>query len=71
MHIYIIPFLSNESEIDVMIVRSRMNLARPRVLPDQKKHGIKVHRSVKMRMEALGLKYKPKLKFDVDPEWVN
>lgn len=48
-----------------------MNLARPRVLPDQKKHGIKVHRSVKMRMEARGMKYKPKLKFDVDPEWVD
>lgn len=54
-----------------MIVRSRMNLARPRVLPDQKKHGIKVHRSVKMRMEARAMKYKPKLKFDVDPEWAD
>lgn len=47
-----------------------MNLARPRVLPNQREHGIKVHRSVKMRMEVQDLKYKPKLKFDTTPEWV-
>ena len=33
-----------------------MNLGRPRVLPDQEKNGVKVHRSVKMRMAANKLK---------------
>ena len=49
----------------------RMNLGRPRVLPDQEKNGIKVHRSVKMRMDIQSLKYKPKLKIEGEAEWVH
>ena len=48
-----------------------MNLARPRVLPGQQKHGIKVHRSVKTRVETKELSYRPRLQFDVEPEWVD
>ncbi|THH03449.1 hypothetical protein EW145_g6243 [Phellinidium pouzarii] len=46
-----------------------LNLARPRVLPHQTKNGIRVHRSVKMRMEVQELEYKPRLRFEVDPIW--
>ncbi|KAG6812472.1 hypothetical protein H0H87_009783, partial [Tephrocybe sp. NHM501043] len=44
------------------------NLGRGRFIPKQKKHIIKVHRSVKLRMDAQypdGTKYKPKASFDV------
>ncbi|KAF8581738.1 hypothetical protein K439DRAFT_200070 [Ramaria rubella] len=52
------------------------NLARPRFIPKQKKQGVKVHRSVKMRMEAEyeaypGTKYKPRALFSVEPTWVD
>ncbi|KAK1235171.1 hypothetical protein PQX77_001610 [Marasmius sp. AFHP31] len=43
------------------------NLGRGRIIPKQKKNGVKVHRSVKMRMEAThesGGRYVPKAKFD-------
>ncbi len=49
----------------------RMNLGRPRVHPGQEVTGIKVHRSVKTRMQAKHLNYTPRLKFDVEPEWVD
>jgi len=42
------------------------NLGRGRFIPKQKKHVVKVHRSVKMRMDAAhdgGVKYKPKASF--------
>jgi len=50
---------------------TQMNLGRPRVHPGQKTTGIKVHRSVKTRMEAKHLEYKPRLQFDVEPDWVD
>ena len=59
---------------------SRSNLARPRFIPKQKSNGFKVHRSVKMRMEAgfedeagrqAGKKYKPKPHFAVEPIWID
>ena len=43
------------------------NLGRGRVIPKQKTQGVKVHRSVKMRMEATyenGGRYVPKASFD-------
>lgn len=45
-------------------------------MPKQKKNGVKVHRSVKMRMEAEyedspGVKYTPKARFKVEPTWVD
>jgi hypothetical protein len=56
-------------------VLTRWNLARARVIPKQKK-GYKVHRSVKLRMEAEheeypGIKYKPRAMFSVEPTWVD
>ncbi|ESK92292.1 hypothetical protein Moror_4690 [Moniliophthora roreri MCA 2997] len=52
-----------------------MNLARPRFIPKQKKNGVKVHRSVKTRMEAShegdGKKYLPRAYFSIEPTWVD
>ena len=52
-----------------------INHGRARVLTQQDKNGILVHRSVLMRMEAdervLGKQYKPRLKFAVDHTWVD
>jgi len=54
------------------------NLARPRFIPKQVKNGVKVHRSVKIRMEAehedekkKGKKYKPKSRLRVEPAWID
>jgi len=50
----------------------KWNLGHPRVIPKQAVRGVKVHRSVKMRMEAEGpKKYKPKPKLRPDPTWVD
>ncbi len=49
------------------------------MIPDQRDNGFKVHRSVKMRMEAefedekkrrKGEKYTPRAKFEVEPTWI-
>lgn len=56
-----------------------MNLGRGRFIPKQKEHKIKVHRSVKLRMEAEyadGSKYTPKASFEAalangNVEWVD
>jgi hypothetical protein len=52
-----------------------INFGGPRTIPKQKKIGVKVHRSVKIRMQAEGLfkdkKYAPAAKLDVEPEWVS
>jgi hypothetical protein len=49
------------------------NLAHPRIIPKQAVRGVKLHRSVKMRMEAEAHKgkYKPKAKLTVEPTWVD
>ena len=60
------------------ILYLRINAGRPREIPDQRVNGFKVHRSVKMRMEAeyedekkpKGGKYIPKAKFEVEPKWI-
>ena len=64
----------------------RFNLGRPRVVRHQHKRRMKVHRSVKLRMEAAQRMkeshpdeeereslqaYMPKVKFEVEPEWVD
>jgi len=52
-----------------------INLGRPRRANGQKVKPIKVHRSVKMRMEAeakaLGKKYSPRVRFEAEPVWVD
>lgn len=54
------------------------NMARPRFIPKQAKNGVKVHRSVKLRMEAeyedarrKGKKYSPRAHFHVEPTWID
>ncbi|KAG6867258.1 hypothetical protein C0993_005155 [Termitomyces sp. T159_Od127] len=56
-----------------------VNLGRGRFIPKQKKRGVKIHRSVKQRMDAQypdGTRYKPKASFDNalaigNVEWVD
>ncbi|KAF8625955.1 hypothetical protein AX17_006680 [Amanita inopinata Kibby_2008] len=51
-----------------------LNLAKPRFIPKQHSRGVKVHRSVKVRMEAAyagGKKYKPKPDICVEPTWID
>ncbi|KAJ2924608.1 hypothetical protein H1R20_g12474, partial [Candolleomyces eurysporus] len=56
-----------------------LNHAKPRFIPKQRAHGVKVHRSVKLRMEAeyederkrqKGKKYEPRPIFTVEPTWI-
>ena len=54
----------------------RVNMGRPRYVAMQRKNGIKIHRSVKIRMEAQGIvgvkeKYSPKVELRVQPTWVD
>lgn len=55
-------------------------MASPRFIPKQRTNGFKVHRSVKMRMEAeyedakrraKGKKYVPKPVWRVEPTWID
>ncbi|KAF8962960.1 hypothetical protein BDZ97DRAFT_1920087 [Flammula alnicola] len=56
------------------------NMAQPRFIPKQRSNGFKVHRSVKMRMEAefedekargKNKRYAPKPRFKVEPTWID
>jgi len=56
------------------------NMAAPRYIPKQRTNGFKVHRSVKLRMEAEyedekrranGKKYVPKPIWKVEPTWID
>jgi hypothetical protein len=53
----------------------RMNLGHSRYIPRQKMQGLKVHRSVKMRMETEyedgSGKYKPRAELLVNPIWID
>jgi hypothetical protein len=52
----------------------RINMGRQRFIPKQHTCGVKVHRSVKLRMEAEvknGTKYRPKAKLTVEPTWID
>lgn len=72
------PFSLNSSRSGI-----RMNRGRGRRVPHiHVKEGIKVHRSVKLRMEAARrghlfdvhgreATYVPRVKWDVEPEWVD
>lgn len=51
-------------------------MGRGRHIPLQRKNGVKIHRSVKIRMDAQGVpgvkdRYIPKSKLKVDPTWVD
>jgi uncharacterized protein (DUF2235 family) len=64
------------SRTDKMVSELKVNAGRGRHIPLQRKNGVKVHRSVKIRMEAEGLpgvkgKYTPKTKLKVEPKWID
>ncbi|KAH8119720.1 hypothetical protein DFH11DRAFT_1500290 [Phellopilus nigrolimitatus] len=72
----IIPLVHRHEKEDGTSVKViSVNNGRARVVTQQRKNGIKVHRSVKMRMEAeahvLGKKYQPRVKFHCEPTWVD
>ena len=76
------PILRHCGETSSFFPSCRPNLGRARNVPDQQVKPLKVHRSVKMRMEVGtvvpaqfdtgNLKdYQPKLKFEALPTWVD
>jgi hypothetical protein len=49
-----------------------INLGNGRVIPESQARSLKVHRTVKLRMEAEGKeKYMPKARWEVEPTWVD
>ncbi|KXN83389.1 hypothetical protein AN958_01526 [Leucoagaricus sp. SymC.cos] len=71
-------YLSYQRGDNEWVTRVGSNLARPRFIPKQITSGIKVHRSVRLRMEAQyenekkkGKQYKPKAHFRVEPTWID
>lgn len=58
---------------DLLDWNRSINLGGPRDMP-KIKDGVKVHRSVKLRMEAEGFfkdkHYKPAARMDFEPQWV-
>lgn len=61
--------------IRLIVLIASINLGRARKIPRQKKQGVLVHRSVKIRMEAGehadGGPYTPRAKWKVEPTWVD
>ncbi|KAF7768634.1 hypothetical protein Agabi119p4_7877 [Agaricus bisporus var. burnettii] len=60
------------------VTRFGSNLARPRFIPKQITHGVKAHRSVKMRVEAeyederkRGKRHRPKAQLRVEPTCID
>jgi len=65
---------------DEWVSEFKSNMAEARFIPHQRHTGMKVHRSVKARMEAeyedhkarsKGKRYVPKPVFKVEPHWVD
>ena len=48
----------------------RINYGRGRVIPKQRTNGVKIHRSVLLRMEKLNYKPKPKINFS-KVQWID
>jgi hypothetical protein len=73
---YVHLFLSPSKGL-LTFALDRSNLARPRFIPKQIKNGVKVHRSVKIRMDAQyqdekkGERYRPKAHLRVEPTWID
>ena len=60
--------------MDTYSLPNRLNRGRGRHIPLQRKNGVKIHRSVKIRMAAQGLEdgtYLPKANLKVEPIWVD
>lgn len=73
------PFLSLSSRLQFPLTLGfRINLGRARTIPDQTQNGVKVHRTVKIRMDAgagggffKDKGYVPAVEFEVEPSWVD
>jgi hypothetical protein len=67
-----IKYQSGQTEL--MVSEMKVNKGKGRHIPLQRKNGVKIHRSVKIRMEAQGLEngiYAPKANLKVEPLWVD
>ncbi|KAF9528165.1 hypothetical protein CPB83DRAFT_855015 [Crepidotus variabilis] len=65
-----------QTDDDAWVKKLSINRGRGRVIPKQRTEGVKLHRTVKMRMEMLQLEdkaYKPRAKLipGVEPTWVD
>ncbi|KAF7293119.1 Zn(2)-C6 fungal-type domain-containing protein [Mycena kentingensis (nom. inval.)] len=56
---------------DSWVKKLIIHRARGRHIPRQSTHGVKIHRTVKMRMDALGYEPRARLKMGTEPEWVD
>lgn len=70
-----VPFSVYVSSLNADILLS-CNLGAPRFIPKQHTSGVKVHRTVKSRMEAAppnGQKkrYSPKARLAIEPTWID
>lgn len=79
-YVLILLYWVNKTILTSPFFKNRINRANPRYIPQQRTNGFKVHRSVKMRMEAeyedeqrrqKGKRYIPKPIFKVTPDWVD
>jgi len=68
------------SKLSRLTSQSSINHAKPRFIPKQSTNGVKVHRSVKIRMEAeyenedkrrKGVRYEPRAHLRVEPTWID
>ena len=67
-------FFPSTQFVNGYIPPNRLNRGRGRHIPLQRKNGVKIHRSVKIRMAAQGLEdgtYLPKANLKVEPIWVD
>ncbi len=76
-HVKVLSFVCPSNFVrmfaDKRLFQCSINGGRPRHVAQQSETGINVHRSVRLRMhaEALMKKYTPRLKFEVEPNWIN
>ncbi|KAF9461946.1 hypothetical protein BDZ94DRAFT_1166859 [Collybia nuda] len=60
-----------QNDEDSWVRKLSINRGRGRVIPKQNANGIKIHRSVKLRLDAKDKEYTPKAKWNVEPTWVD
>jgi len=70
----VVPYKHRYQKADDSWMNIRgINLGSPRIIPTQQQLGVKIHRTVKIRMEAPNLfkdkKYAPAAKLDIEPVW--
>ncbi|TFK66192.1 hypothetical protein BDN72DRAFT_871607 [Pluteus cervinus] len=64
-----------QKDDDSWVLKLSLHRGRARIIPKQHQNGVKIHRTVKLRMEAENLdgkngKYVPRAKLHVEPTWV-